>query len=178
MKRRAWVALGLGLLLAGCHRAALPPTAGAEADQPATVSVFFPTDKFKYLEAEARDVLTPGKQTSDLAQAAVHELLAGPIEEAHVRVIPKEARLLKLEVKGELATVDLSGEFASKFQGGSNLAALAVGSLVNTLTSVPPIAKVQILIDGAKRDDFAGAVKIGEPLPFDDTVMGGEKIGS
>jgi spore germination protein GerM len=163
-------------VLTGCRRHASRPAAEGNPDQPATVSCFFPSTSMEYLEAEARDVLASPQDLAATAKSAVDELLLGPAEDGHTRVIPKETQLRGVTVAGKVATVDLSADFVDKFKGGSNIAALAVYSVVDTVASNPGIKQVQILIEGQPRADFAGAVDLSQPLSFDPKLIGGEKL--
>jgi spore germination protein GerM len=173
---RAWATLLGALLLAGCQPQ--PPGAaqgGKAAEQPSVVTVYFADKGVGYLEAEAHDI-PPTSDKVTLATAAVKALLAGPTEPGHVSVLPKGVRLNQVTLKGSAATVDLSPNFVDDFQGGSHVAALAVYSLVNTVTAVEGIATVQLLCDGQQRNEFGGVLSIAKPLAADKSLLGGEKL--
>ncbi len=182
-------ALAAGLLVAvaglvACRRATPPGATGAGSPPPPTgqgaqtnsVTVYFPAKSLKYLEAEAVDVpVAPGDPVK-LVTCAVEALLLGPMEPAHTRVLPKGVVVNQVSVAGQVATVDLSRSFQTEFKGGSNVAALAVWSLVNTVTAVPGIKQVRILFDGQAAGTFAGAIDLSKPLEADPKLLGGEKL--
>jgi len=174
-------ALGLLLalaLLSGCRSDTERAEEAKKAaePQPIVASVYFANAKLDYLEAEARDILASA-DPAERASAAVKELLIGPDEEGHARVIPKDTALNGLTVKDKTATVDLSRAFTEKFNGGSGVAALAVYSLVNTITAVEGIEQVTILVDGQPVPEFGGVLSLAEPLRADPKLIGGEKLG-
>ena len=82
------------------------------------------------------------------AQATVRALLAGAegrMGRTLTTAIPPGTRLLRLAYADSLASIDLSGEFASD-DGGSGL--LRVGQLVWTVTRLIPTASVRITVQG------------------------------
>jgi spore germination protein GerM len=176
----------LGLLaLAGCQPKAEAPdepggltgpaaTLDPATVEPATITVYFPDQALDHLEAEARDV-PAGSDAQAMARAAVEAVLAGP-QEGHATAVPAGTKLNSVTVKDGVATVDLSSSFIDKFQGGSAVASLAVYSVVNTVTAIEGIQRVQLLFDGQPREEFAGALVIGQPLEADTTLVSGEKL--
>ena len=92
-----------------------------------------------YLEdGEARDTL-------ELAERLITELIAGPEDPSLQNTIPEETTLLTLELDGSRARVDLS----SRYQMLSGVAlALADYAITLTLTQLPEIAAVSITVRG------------------------------
>ena len=177
-QRLAWLALSaLVALLAGCRGTKTEAPKPAAPPQAKVASVYFADKGLAYMEAEARDTLASDDPTLQ-ANAAVKELLLGPEEEGHARVIPRETTLLGLTVKDKTATVDLSAAFTEKFKGGSNVASMAVYTLVNTVCAVDGIEKVLITVAGKPVEEFGGALSLAEPLAADPKLIGGEKLGS
>jgi len=98
-------------------------------------------------------------------RGALELLVRGPLPESGLeRTIPQGTEVRKLEVKGDLAIADFSEEIVTNFAGGSWNEALLVGSIVNTLTEFPGIARCQILIEGEKRESIGGHIGIDTPL--------------
>jgi germination protein M len=98
-------------------------------------------------------------RTVAVARAAMEQLLAGPTEDerAHdLRVgtigtqIPEGTRLLGLDVADGIATVDLSGEFASGDIDGDERESWAtrLAQVTFTLTQFPTVESVRFLVDG------------------------------
>ncbi len=109
------------------------------------VSVFFKSAGSNSLSEEKRNMDSPYKNASDVAKFAVEELIKGPMNEAHVAVISKDAQLLKLEVKDNVATVNLSAHYSEK-KGVDEI--LLQHALVKTLCSIDGIDSIVILAEG------------------------------
>ena len=92
-----------------------------------------------YIEAgEVRD-------TRELAERLMTELLAGPEDPALVSTIPAETTLLSLELDGTRVKVDLSSRY--RLLSGVALA-LADYAITLTLTQLPEISSVSITVRG------------------------------
>jgi peptidoglycan hydrolase-like protein with peptidoglycan-binding domain len=91
-------------------------------------------------------VARPGATATD----ALRQLIAGPTRAERARgfrtYLPAGTRMLGVRVANGLATVDLEERFASGGDAGSLLARLA--QLVRTLTTVPGVNRVQLLMNG------------------------------
>lgn len=88
--------------------------------------------------------------------AAISELIGGvPKTAGAVRVLPQDTRLLSIDIKDSLATVNFSPEVL-KANVGSSGEALGIQSIVNTLTEFPQIREVSFQaegrVDGRTRD--------------------------
>jgi spore germination protein GerM len=85
----------------------------------------------------------------NVPEQATRQLLAGPtsrdIRVGDTTAIPSQTRLISLDLRGSVAVVDLSKEFAGT--GGVDQA-LAVGQIVLTLTAAPEVRSVQFAIEG------------------------------
>ena len=87
------------------------------------------------------------RDTRELAEYLVTELLAGPEDAALTSAIPEETTLLSLELDGTRAKVDLSSRY--RLLSGVALA-LADYAITLTLTQLPEISAVSVT-SGASR---------------------------
>lgn len=78
--------------------------------------------------------------------------------------LPGNASVLGVDLTGKTAIVNFSGEFAELFTRDPARQALALDSLLYTLTSFPEVDQVQILVEGRKLQQMIGNRNIGEPL--------------
>jgi len=165
-------ALGLSLLVAGCGTEAAtttssvtastqlpsstttaPPTTTTLATTPSVqVSAFFVQDeKIVTVHREVPKTLAVG-------EAAMKALLAGPTTEEKAAgcsgAIPPETSFLGLTIANGVATVDLSGAYASG--GGSFSMFLRLAQVVYTLTQFPTISGVNFSLDGEPVTVFSG----------------------
>ncbi|MGE5228211.1 MAG: GerMN domain-containing protein [Deltaproteobacteria bacterium] len=97
-------------------------------------------------------------QTVAVARAAMEALVGGPNADEKAAglgtAIPKGTRLLGISVDGAVATVDLSGEFAS---GGGSLSMTArVAQVVYTMTQFKTIRAVAFMLDGERVATIGG----------------------
>lgn len=157
--------LVLAAVLAGCASAKKPapagelpvsPNAGGPAPGRTTqIAVYFSDWQAQHVIPEQR--LVPDTSESELPTVVIKELLAGP-QDAHLnRPIPASVKLLEnVRVQDGVAYVNFSQDFGN-IQGAAG-SAMAVQSVVLSLTDLPGINKVQILVEGRKD------VMIGEGL--------------
>jgi spore germination protein GerM len=166
--RQLWVAFGLTLII----------LLGVIAVWPWLRTVFWPHQEVElyfskpqglYLGSEKRKLNTNRKP---LAWQVVAALLSGPQSHNLKNSIPQGTKLLAVELQAGIAYVNLSEEFSTNIVD-KRQEVLALYSIVNTLTALGEIEKVQILLDGAKRDTLHGNVKIGEALEADQSLIVG-----
>jgi len=78
----------------------------------------------------------------------VNALISGPTNTTLYKTIPPEAKILKLQVDGEIITIDFSKEMYTKHWKGAAGESMTLASIVNTLTEYPEIKRVMLLIEG------------------------------
>ena len=125
------------------------------------IAVYYPDDQGMKLIAVKRTVQV---ETGDKYTAAMQSLMQGTKEKGQTAIIPKQAKLKGVTVKGDTAYVDFSQDLVRHFSGGSTGEEMLVGSVVNTLTEFSEIKKVQILIEGKPVESLAGHMDLTVPL--------------
>jgi N-acetylmuramoyl-L-alanine amidase len=107
---------------------------------------------------------TSVEHTHNAALYAAVQTIAGPPADVQAVRFPTGTRVLGVTVTGTTATVNLSGEVKNQ-AGGTFGENGEFKSLVFTLTSVPGIDAVAVLIDGQKLDTLPGGhVELDQPL--------------
>lgn len=106
-------------------------------------------------------------KTEGVGEAAMRELMDAPMgpESAAgmVTAIPESTRLLGLDIKNGIATVDLSKEYGSG--GGSLSMMLRLAQVVFTLTQFPTVQGVNFMLDGKPIDVLGGeGIIIDHPM--------------
>lgn len=120
---------------------ATPPVSTVSA------ALYFADWQAQHLIPEARQL--PQADGAKMADQVVDELLKGPTDPHLYRTIPSNVKKLEpVTVQDQVAYVNLSREF-EQIQGAAG-AQMAVGSLVQSLTEIPGITKVQVLVEGQK----------------------------
>jgi germination protein M len=126
-----------------------------------------------YLLPESREIKIQKDIKTEvlIAEAIVNELIAGPTDTKLRATIPKETKLLSLKITDQVANVDFSEEIRSTHPGGSSGEAMTLNSIVNSLTELTGIKKVQILINGAKVDTLVGHADLSQPLSRNESII-------
>ena len=108
------------------------------------VTMYFAREDGTMLQAE--DVIVKYSSTINLETAVVNSLISGPITSTLKPVLSTEVVVNKVTVKEGICYVDLSKAFLERVN--NQHFELNIYSVVNTLTQIPGISRVQFLIDG------------------------------
>lgn len=123
-------------------------------------TLYFGDQQASYLKGEERIVTKSGS----VAELMVNELIKGPRSQDSIATIPRETKLLSLEITSGIAYINFSKEAKTNHWGGSAQEVMTVFSVVNTLTQLPEIKKVQFLIEGEKQEAIWGHYYTLEPV--------------
>jgi germination protein M len=139
---------------AGTQTAVKPP-------EKLKVTLFFRDPSGSYLVAKTEEIdKVPG-----IARATLSALCQGPTVSDCRASLPTGSGVRDLNVKSDgLCVVDLNQSVANLAEKDAKSEALAVYSVVNTLTEFSTVKKVQILIGGQVQKTLAGHIPIDEPL--------------
>jgi germination protein M len=142
-------------------------------EQTEKISLFFSDDQAMYLLPEIREIKIKQETRTEnsIAEAIVNELIAGPTDTKLRATIPKETKLRSLKITDQIANVDFSEEIRSKHSGGSSGEAMTINSIVNSLTELSGVKRVQILINGTKVDTLVGHADLSQPLSRNDSII-------
>ena len=165
--------LTLALILTGCafkqktadqRDPAIDPKPSQET---ITFTLYFADQEAMYLQGEERTVTKGGS----IAELMINELIKGPESPGLLATIPKETKLLSLEIKNGVAYVNFSKEIKTNHWGGSAGETMTVFSVVNTLGQLPEIKKIQFLIEGEKQEAIWGHYYTLEPFEPDPNLI-------
>jgi spore germination protein GerM len=136
-------------------------TVAPETDSTIVVNVYFARDE--KMAAASRTI----DKTQGVGAAAVRLLLEGPngVEQkgGMTSAIPQGTKLLGLDIKNGIATVDLSKEYSSG--GGSLSMMLRLAQVVFTLTQFPTVEGVNFMLDGKPINVLGGeGIIIDHPM--------------
>jgi len=152
----------------------------SQADSAATDSPRPPPKPFvarlffaRVVEGKQRLVAISRELPSGLApaRASLEELLRGEVPRGCDRPLPRGTVLLDVRAEDGLVLADFSEQLVSGFQGGSDNEGVVVYAIVNTLTSLPGVKRVQILVDGERIDTIGGHLDTSGPLSHDDELV-------
>lgn len=128
------------------------------------VNLYFSDSQAMYLVPEKRKI----PQTPSLARQAVIELIKGPESSDFYTTIPEGTQVNEVYIADDIVYIDLSEEIFKNHPGGSSGELMTVYSIVNTLTEIPPIKSVQILVEGNEMKSLVGHIDISMPLLRDE----------
>lgn len=109
-------------------------------------------------------------QGEKVEEVIFKELQKGPEGMGEGSIIPEGTRLLSLKVDNGICYLDLSKEFVENNPGGTAFESVLINSIVNSLTELPHIEKVQFLIEGAKREVYTHLV-FNEPFERNESFI-------
>lgn len=119
-------------------------TSCTSRSETADVSLYYTNRDNSKILTEKRQVKVT--RENPIHKVAMEELLKGPQDEGLKSTIPPGTKLLDIKIEGETAVVNFSEDF-SNFAGMMS-ETISVISVVNTLTDLEGIEKVQILVEG------------------------------
>jgi germination protein M len=125
--------------------------------QKGTIVLYFANEDGTALKEYHRTVEITNN--TSLARLVVESLIAGPEEEGYLPTISQQTTIQNISVKDSICYVDLSDEFYDVNNTLKN--DIIVYSVVNSLSELPTISKVQFLKNGEKLEYFRGT------MPFD-----------
>lgn len=127
-----------------------------------SIVLYFPKDdKTGNLYTEIREVLV-SEETSE-EKAVIEELLKGSTIEGTISAIPKDTKLREIITNNGICQIDLSEDFITGNSKDPVEQVASVYSVVNSLTELKHITKVQFLIESKKTNGF-DAIDISQPL--------------
>lgn len=132
------------------------------------ITLYFADKNSEYLNHEVRKISISPKET--LEMRIMKELIKGPESDKMVKTVPPETKIMSVETKEGVCFVNLSQDFVTKHPGGTAGETMTVYSIVNSLTELDYIDKVQFLIEGQKMEVFINMI-FNEPFERDESLI-------
>jgi spore germination protein GerM len=115
--------------------------------------------------------LSVGATSMERVVSEIFERLKSPDSPDLSPAVPAGAKLLSVRREGDILVLDVSNEFTQpEFWQGSDVAHLRLQALVHTLTSLPQIRAVRILVNGQIPEALGGHEELSEPIEPDPTL--------
>lgn len=99
-----------------------------------------------------------------LARKVVENLITKPESGDLISPIPPGTKLNSLRVEDQTITLNFNRALQENHWGGSEGEKITIEAIVKTLTSLPGIDQVEILIDGENSESISGHIYFDEPL--------------
>jgi len=135
-------------------------------------------EKECFLMEEIREV----KLDKDLQLILMEELIKGPVSKELNPTIPNSTKINSIKIEEDLAIVDFSKDIIldQQIPHSSTTEPLAIFSIVNTLTELPQVKRVRILVEGKSEgeiegiaiEDFWGHIGIQEIFERNEDIIG------
>lgn len=151
----------------GSERIMTDSPSGESSKTEKFVTLYFTDKKGKQLYPETRKVVIAD---NSIEKTVVAELIKGPVSDDYRSPINEETEIISIETAEEVCFVNLSGKFISGYESGSYKEKTAVYCVVNSLTRIAGIDKVQILIDGKKPEEDVSQL-FSIPLERNEAIM-------
>ncbi len=107
----------------------------------------------------------------DADRDCINSLLNGLIngsQQGNLPVLPKETKVLDVEIENDLVRVNFSRQVVDFHPGGSLIELFSIYSLTNSISeNFPYVRQVQILVEGEVRQTLKGHVRIDQPIYAD-----------
>lgn len=131
------------------------------------VVLYYPDGNCEYLIPETRLV----SFNKSAEQTVLEEFFQGPGRKELINPIPRGTRLLSIDRKNDMVTINLSKEFIKNHPGGSSGEIMSVYSIVNTLTEIPGIKSVQFKVNGNSYETLVGHLVFNKPFKRDRSLF-------
>lgn len=128
------------------------------------VKLYYKTQEGKRLSSEIRLVEYTAKdgKVEHLLEKMLLSLLEGPTEGGKLgALIPAGTKLESVRVQGDCAILDFNRAFADGLPEEKETAELLAYSLVNTVTELKEIQRVQITVEGSEIGQTSSGVEFG-----------------
>lgn len=139
-----------------------------------TITVYYTDQDRRYLIGQ--DISVNLAEEDDVIDYLISQLAAAPKDSRLLSCLPTGTKLLSAQVDDGLCTLDLSGEFDSRGWTTSEAQRLTLMCLVNTLTQLEGVDRVEFSVEGDLLAQYR-LLNISEPLVFDETVIGPVRTG-
>ncbi len=138
------------------------------AQDESNITLYFSDVNAEYLVKEIRRIRIP--RGDSMEKLILSEIIKGPQTQNGGRTVPAETKILSVETKDAVCFVNLSSEFITKNNVGTAAERLTIFSIVNSLTELSNIDKVQFLVEGEKKDVYHHMV-FNEPIARDISMI-------
>lgn len=116
------------------------------------IKLYFTKKDYNMLSSEMRTIKVTDQQP--LEQYIINELIKGPYDKERIPTLSKDTVLLSVDVADDICFVNFKSSFIDKNSGAREKEILAIYSIVDSLTELDSISRVQFLIGGKKVDMF------------------------
>ena len=125
------------------------------------VLLYFSDPETNKLVPEVRTIRITDQQPVE--QYIIHELIKGPAESNHASVLSSGTTLISVTISDNIGFVNFAKNFIDKNTSSPEREEQAIFSIVNSMTELEAISRVQFLVEGKKIEKF-GEISIEHPI--------------
>lgn len=139
-----------------------------------TMTLYFADKEGTCLLPEERNVYY--NSNAPLEKVVVEQLVKGPKDPEHMATLPQELNILSVTIQEGICYVNLDANFKSLLEAPNTVLnpELAVYSIVNSLTDVCQVNKIQISVNG-QTNVMVGPVELGTLFSANQDLIGTEE---
>lgn len=113
------------------------------------IVLYFGNSQATHVVAESRVISVDSNSSrEEFFERILEELIKGPKSENLYKTIPKEVKILDVEIIGDILRVDFSSEMYTKHSHGAAGELMTVASIANTVTELEDITAVLPTVEG------------------------------
>ncbi len=135
------------------------------------VALYFADETKSKLVREMRTIKITDQQP--IEQYIINELIKGTDKKNSKSLLSDNTVLVSVDVEDNICYLNFKSNFLTENSGGEIHEKLVVYSIVNSLTELQTIGRVQFYMDGKRVDEF-GSIRIDDYLSRDTTIIYGE----
>lgn len=142
---------------------------GPPSNSEDTYKLYFPSSDLESLVPEERHIHRSVWSKLSLHQKSnlvLGELIQGPLIVTSMRTIAPKTKVLSLTIQNGIAIIDFSKDIRDDFPGGALVEDITIKSIVWSMTQIPGINGVSILINGEYGDSIGGHILLDHTFPI------------
>ena len=143
-------------------------TSNVNSYEKVELTLYFTDESGSRLVPEQREVIHD-MNTSSMEQLVVEQLIAGPAQEGHYRVLPEGLKVLNLSVNDSVCYINFDATFLEGVTDVSEY--VPIYAIVNSLTELTTVTRVRILVNGSQDVMFRDVVSLNTAFERDTEYM-------
>ena len=143
-------------------------TSNVNSYEKVELTLYFTDESGTRLVPEQREVIHD-MNTSSMEQLVVEQLIAGPAQEGHYRVLPEGLKVLNLSVNDSVCYINFDATFLEGVTDVSEY--VPIYAIVNSLTELTTVTRVRILVNGSQDVMFRDVVSLNTAFERDTEYM-------
>lgn len=132
-----------------------------------TITLYFANEELSALTPEARTI----EVSSNIEYHIVEQLISGPKKSGLKPTLLSDLKLKDANTIDGICYVDLSVEFLTRQLTANDADTLAIYSIVNSLTELSGVQKVQIMVDSSTVTEVRGNYDLSMPIGRDESII-------